>query len=156
MKRGTITPVCHAKGTVPDVYPMLQRHVNRDSCTSRPFRSLGQISSTPGLLLLLSCLTAPVIGEPKPKSSSSASSSECMLVRLWRSSKSSFQCLTIDSVEVSNFPPTLKTVWTGFYFSLLSCQTVFQNIFCADWKPFSMASSNSSHNQVFVSVTSRR
>ena len=114
----------------------------------------------PGALPPLSCLTAPatltpVMREPSPKSFRSASSSEGMLVGLRQSLKYSFRHRTIDPVEFSISPPTLKIVWMGFPLFFLSHRTVFHNFFSADWMYCSMASSNSFHTCVFVSVTTR-
>ncbi|KAI3369543.1 hypothetical protein L3Q82_007753 [Scortum barcoo] len=51
LKRGTTTPVCHSRGTVPNLHAMLQRRVSQDSpTTSRDLRYSGRISSTPGAL----------------------------------------------------------------------------------------------------------
>ncbi|KAI3353040.1 hypothetical protein L3Q82_019613, partial [Scortum barcoo] len=47
------TPVCHSRGTVPNLHAMLQRRVSQDSpTTSRDLRYSGRISSTPGALPL--------------------------------------------------------------------------------------------------------
>ena len=92
LKRGTTTPICQSRGTVPDVHAMLQRRVSQDSpTTSRALRNSGRTSSTPGALPLRSFLTTsatsgPEMGGPVSELSDSASS-ERVSVGLRRSSK---------------------------------------------------------------------
>ncbi|KAK5622453.1 hypothetical protein CRENBAI_003332 [Crenichthys baileyi] len=59
--RGTTTPVCQSRGTVPDRHAMLKRRVNHVSpTTSRDLRYSGWISSTPEALPPRSFLTTSV------------------------------------------------------------------------------------------------
>ncbi|KAF7643037.1 hypothetical protein LDENG_00245980 [Lucifuga dentata] len=110
---GTTTPVCHSKGTDPDLHTVLHRCASHDSpTTSRDFSISGWISSTPGDLPLWSFLTTSVtstremVSDPL-ESSISASSVEGMEAWLRSSSKCSFHCLTISPVRVSSSLPLL-------------------------------------------------
>ncbi len=132
------TPVCQARGTVPDCHTMMQSRVNQDRpTTSRHLRYSGRISSTcgalpPGSFLTTSVTSAWVMDESTSEPSASASSMEDMSVGLRRSSKYSFHRPTISPVEVSSFPPPLKTVLVRHRFPLLRCCMVCQNFFDAN------------------------
>ncbi|KAG1949896.1 hypothetical protein F2P79_011597 [Pimephales promelas] len=112
LKRGTTTPVCHPRGTVPDRHAMLQRRVNQDSPTaSRDLRYSGRISSTPGALpprsfLTTSVTSARVMDEFTSEPSASASSMEDVTAGLRRSSKYSFHRPTTSPVEARVFAST--------------------------------------------------
>lgn len=58
-KRGSTTPVCYSRSTVPEVHTVLQQHVSQDNPeTCRTLRNSGWISSIPGSLLLrVNCLS---------------------------------------------------------------------------------------------------
>ncbi|KAF7645870.1 hypothetical protein LDENG_00196960 [Lucifuga dentata] len=107
---GTTTPVCHSKGTDPDLHAMLHRCVNHDSpTTSRDFSISGRILSTPGDLLLRSFLTTSLtstremVSNPA-KSSISASPVEGMEAWL----RSSFHRPTMSPVQVRSSLPCCK------------------------------------------------
>ncbi len=115
-----------------------QSRVNQDRpTTSRHLRYSGRISSTcgalpPGSFLSTSVTSAWVMDESTSEPSASASSMEDVSVGLRRSSKYSFHRPTISPVEVSSFPPPLKTVLVGHRFPLLRCCMVCQNFFDAN------------------------
>jgi len=52
-------------------------------------------------------------------------------------------------------PPRPSTTWDKPCFSFLSRQIVCQNILEASWKPFSMASKNSSNTQILASAPTK-
>ncbi|MEQ2309918.1 hypothetical protein AMECASPLE_003476 [Ameca splendens] len=111
--KGDHHPVCQSRGTVPDGQAMLKRRVNHDSSTtSRDMRYSGRISSTPEALppptfLTTSVTSAWMMKESNPEYPGSASTRECVMAGLRRSSKYSFHRPIMSPVEVSSFPPPL-------------------------------------------------
>ena len=113
LNRGTTTPVCQSRGTVPDCHMMLQSCVNQDSpTTSRDLRYSGRLSSTLGALPLKSFCTTSVTLAWAMKGSTSESPASAYSMRgvsvgLRRTSKYSFHRPTMSPVEVNSSPPPL-------------------------------------------------
>ncbi len=77
---------------------------------------------------------ARYMGETSPESSSSASSTEDVLVKFRSSSQCSFWHSTISPVKVSSPPPLLNTALAKPCFLFLSCLMVCQNFLEKTWK----------------------